>query len=179
MLLFILCGWYGSWCDYVVLCTFDVAVMFLCCVSIDFMLIGVCGFLFFFFFFFTQKTAYEMRISDWSSDVCSSDLARRPECRRCAGRSRRQSGETEPLGEDQPRPAGGRDPPCALCRIRQNAGRGRGVPLQSETENRGDARCDDEDIASGRSGAAPCRRQRRARIAQQVGERTKIGRAHV
>src|SRR3546814_17631490 len=31
-------------------------------------LYGVC------FFFFKQKTAYEMRISDWSSDVCSSDL---------------------------------------------------------------------------------------------------------
>src|SRR3546814_17557523 len=30
---------------------------------------------FVFFFFFKQKTAYEMRISDWSSDVCSSDLA--------------------------------------------------------------------------------------------------------
>src|SRR3546814_20485086 len=30
----------------------------------------LCGF----FFFFKQKTAYEMRISDWSSDVCSSDL---------------------------------------------------------------------------------------------------------
>src|SRR3546814_3697971 len=29
---------------------------------------------FVFFFFFKQKTAYEMRISDWSSDVCSSDL---------------------------------------------------------------------------------------------------------
>src|SRR3546814_6928320 len=29
------------------------------------------------FFFFKQKTAYEMRISDWSSDVCSSDLLRR------------------------------------------------------------------------------------------------------
>src|SRR3546814_8796782 len=28
----------------------------------------------FHFFFFKQKTAYEMRISDWSSDVCSSDL---------------------------------------------------------------------------------------------------------
>src|SRR3546814_2682713 len=28
------------------------------------------------FFFFKQKTAYEMRISDWSSDVCSSDLAK-------------------------------------------------------------------------------------------------------
>src|SRR3546814_4999761 len=33
------------------------------------------------FFFFKQKTAYEMRISDWSSDVCSSDL--------CASRRRR------------------------------------------------------------------------------------------
>src|SRR3546814_2892801 len=31
-------------------------------------------FLFVLFFFFKQKTAYEMRISDWSSDVCSSDL---------------------------------------------------------------------------------------------------------
>src|SRR3546814_7105305 len=31
-------------------------------------------FLVFFFCFFKQKTAYEMRISDWSSDVCSSDL---------------------------------------------------------------------------------------------------------
>src|SRR3546814_7091926 len=30
------------------------------------------------FFFFKQKTAYEMRISDWSSDVCSSDLQPRP-----------------------------------------------------------------------------------------------------
>src|SRR3546814_2954823 len=32
-------------------------------------------------FFFKQKTAYEMRISDWSSDVCSSDLL----CRRAKG----------------------------------------------------------------------------------------------
>src|SRR3546814_6862020 len=44
----------------------------------------VCYFYFFlcvfilFFFFFKQKTAYEMRISDWSSDVCSSDLRVRP-----------------------------------------------------------------------------------------------------
>src|SRR3546814_20218809 len=30
-----------------------------------------------YFFFFKQKTAYEMRISDWSSDVCSSDLKER------------------------------------------------------------------------------------------------------
>src|SRR3546814_6298958 len=34
----------------------------------------MCSVLDFFFFFFKQKTAYEMRISDWSSDVCSSDL---------------------------------------------------------------------------------------------------------
>src|SRR3546814_1019240 len=52
------------------------------------------------FFFFKQKTAYEMRISDWSSDVCSSDLcspspsssARSPRCcprpRRCRCRRR-------------------------------------------------------------------------------------------
>src|SRR3546814_5521780 len=38
-------------------------------------LCGVCFFVL--FFFFKQKTAYEMRISDWSSDVCSSDLPRR------------------------------------------------------------------------------------------------------
>src|SRR3546814_11109216 len=33
--------------------------------------------IFLFVFFFKKKTAYEMRISDWSSDVCSSDLVRR------------------------------------------------------------------------------------------------------
>src|SRR3546814_1770951 len=36
--------------------------------------------LYLFVFFFKQKTAYEMRISDWSSDVCSSDLARHRRC---------------------------------------------------------------------------------------------------
>src|SRR3546814_8864589 len=45
-------------------------VIFLLCVCLSYL----CLFLFFFFFFFKQKTAYEMRISDWSSDVCSSDL---------------------------------------------------------------------------------------------------------
>src|SRR3546814_20404097 len=34
-----------------------------------------CDYLVCVFFFFKQKTAYEMRISDWSSDVCSSDLS--------------------------------------------------------------------------------------------------------
>src|SRR3546814_11352745 len=40
------------------------------------------------FFFFKQKTAYEMRISDWSSDVCSSDLEDAAACQNeaCLGR---------------------------------------------------------------------------------------------
>src|SRR3546814_7547344 len=37
-------------------------------------IVCTCSEFWFFFFFFKQKTAYEMRISDWSSDVCSSDL---------------------------------------------------------------------------------------------------------
>src|SRR3546814_16472177 len=37
------------------------------------------------FFFFKQKTAYDMRISDWSSDVCSSDLDRTFQAQRRAG----------------------------------------------------------------------------------------------
>src|SRR3546814_6911638 len=61
------------------------------------------------FFFFKQKTAYEMRISDWSSDVCSSDLRDRRrfrsgggvrgidgEARRAAARARRR-GRTGPM----------------------------------------------------------------------------------
>src|SRR3546814_4257181 len=75
---------------------------------------------FYVFFFFKQKTAYEMRISDWSSDVCSSDLCRRiarravcAELRRSAHRrghrqSRLSAESTEgwrtTLGHDPPRP---------------------------------------------------------------------------
>src|SRR6184192_786640 len=44
-------------------------------------------FFYFFFFFFKQKTAYEMSIGDWSSDVCSSDLVEpgEPRVRRRVG----------------------------------------------------------------------------------------------
>src|SRR3546814_7873681 len=38
------------------------------------MFLSLCFCVVVFFFFFKQKTAYELRISDWSSDVCSSDL---------------------------------------------------------------------------------------------------------
>src|SRR3546814_3964614 len=45
-----------------------------------------------FVFFFKQKTAYEMRISDWSSDVCSSDLAKHD----CGGGRSRRAGCPRP-----------------------------------------------------------------------------------
>src|SRR3546814_6951547 len=61
------------------------------------------------FFFFKQKTAYEMRISDWSSDVCSSDLPATTSatsssppstpCRSCAS-SRRARSEERRVGKE-------------------------------------------------------------------------------
>src|SRR3546814_14994667 len=51
------------------------------------------------FFFFKQKTAYEMRISDWSSDVCSSDL--HGDDHREGGRERREADR----GEERATPA--------------------------------------------------------------------------
>src|SRR3546814_1508221 len=64
------------------------------------------------FFFFKQKTAYEMRISDWSSDVCSSDLP--------ADQDLREGGDRE---DD-----GGED---------ADAGRGRGHAGQAFVEHLG------------------------------------------
>src|SRR3546814_6820246 len=58
--------------------------------------------MFFFCFFFKQKTAYEMRISDWSSDVCSSDLDdQEPELLARAGLEQHEAG----AGENDPEPA--------------------------------------------------------------------------
>src|SRR3546814_13096793 len=51
---------------------YNVVVLRSCLVSLSVYCFCTC---FSLFFFFKQKTAYEMRISDWSSDVCSSDLA--------------------------------------------------------------------------------------------------------
>src|SRR3546814_9414589 len=50
--------------------------MHVLCVVVIWLLYVIFWLVFFVFFFFKQKTAYEMRISDWSSDVCSSDLRR-------------------------------------------------------------------------------------------------------
>src|SRR3546814_9839369 len=49
-----------------------------------------------FFLFFKQKTAYEMRISDWSSDVCSSDL----DVKGDAARTMARDGLLEPLRDE-------------------------------------------------------------------------------
>src|SRR3546814_7682683 len=59
-----------------------------------------------YFFFFKQKTAYELRISDWSSDVCSSDLRQGT---RAGGhrRGRARPRHPRPAAGDQPRPADG------------------------------------------------------------------------
>src|SRR3546814_7671533 len=48
--------------------------------------------------FFKQKTAYEMRISDWSSDVCSSDLATRANNRKTL-HWRRRLHQSRPIGD--------------------------------------------------------------------------------
>src|SRR3546814_9797402 len=55
-------------------------------------------------FFFKQKTAYEMRISDWSSDVCSSDLGRPPGSisSSASARERRRSVRSRPGAHDPP-----------------------------------------------------------------------------
>src|SRR3546814_5753009 len=58
----------------------------------------------FLFFFFKQKTAYEMRISDWSSDVCSSDLVDREAA---TAQASRRSRPTSPVRPPQ-RPHGNR-----------------------------------------------------------------------
>src|SRR3546814_10412751 len=64
------------------------------------------------FFFFKQKTAYEMRISDWSSDVCSSDLI---SARHCRGAGRHQPGAKA-------------DPRAGLDRCRIAVGKGDADP---------------------------------------------------
>src|SRR3546814_8411650 len=60
------------WCVESYLCAVVCLLSLYLCVSLSVVCV-LC-----FFFFFKQKTAYEMRISDWSSDVCSSDLIASP-----------------------------------------------------------------------------------------------------
>src|SRR3546814_14371411 len=76
-------------------------------------------------FFFKQKTAYEMRISDWSSDVCSSDLGSTP--------PRARSGRGAARSPRQPTPRGRRAPPAPAARDggdRKSVGQGKRVSVR-------------------------------------------------
>src|SRR3546814_20673741 len=81
-----------------------------------------------FFFFFKQKTAYEMRISDWSSDVCSSDLcscARGPRAARRTGTAASTGSSTPASGIPPPPRTRGCRPRSPGRRIRRFGGRRR------------------------------------------------------
>src|SRR3546814_18044554 len=105
-----------------------------------------------FVFFFKQKTAYEMRISDWSSDVCSSDLVVHRARRHGRGAAARP-GREEALGA-----AAG----CADHRRSRSGGHGDGFLVRPRSSGRhaagGDRpalRSDEADAAARRTQAAP------------------------
>src|SRR3546814_1402604 len=75
-------------------------------------------------FFFKQKTAYEMRISDWSSDVCSSDLLISP--RRQGGAPRGRFASNQPRASGPPLRCGLRFAArAAVPSVRPSSGNGR------------------------------------------------------
>src|SRR3546814_339100 len=78
----------------------------------------------FVFFFFKQKTAYDMRISDWSSDVCSSDLA-------CSGASQTSAQGSSPSGGETSEPLRRAEPDDARVE-REDVGAEQGVVAVGE-----------------------------------------------
>jgi len=98
---------------------------------------------------------------------------RRPEHRRYPGRSGRRARTAQPLGEDQPFPAGRRHPACPLCRGGEDAGARRHLPLRSAAEFCAYAAADDGDQPSrhaGTSEGSSGGRLRRARGPEQIRE---------
>src|SRR3546814_5116605 len=97
----------------------------------DSLLVSYDLFLGVFFLFFKQKTAYEMRISDWSSDVCSSDLGGMVYFSlsrvRCSFASRAICGKSSALRAARTDRA---------CRTRANAASRRGLPERASSEER-------------------------------------------
>src|SRR3546814_7102319 len=77
------------------------------------------------FFFFKQKTAYEMRISDWSSDVCSSDLIPPAEDGRGNPLPGIEPQRVDEVAAGQPAAASGR-PGGGRCRSVEDADSGHG-----------------------------------------------------
>src|SRR3546814_13578348 len=88
-----------------------------------------------FFFFFKQKTSYEMRISDWSSDVCSSDLFLRDPFRTIAEERLVVDAELGDAGDERVRDDVGRVEPPAEPDL-DDAGVGGGA-RESEEGDRG------------------------------------------
>src|SRR3546814_7663689 len=91
------------------------------------------------FFFCEQKTAYELRISDWSSDVCSSDLVNKTDHRPFDHQQSRRIGAACADAADRPRSAGGR---CTALRpdawmLRDRRGHRRVLRIAAEKQARG------------------------------------------
>src|SRR3546814_9321054 len=90
-----------------------------------------------FVFFFKQRTAYEMRISDWSSDVCSSDLLERQ--RGDAGDRGDGDKVRQRLKNRRPAPTlrhRSRRPPCPIC-ISPSPSSRKSSPPACRSEERG------------------------------------------
>src|SRR3546814_1731388 len=90
-------------------------------------------------FFFKQKTAYEMRISDWSSDVCSSDLPAHPrqagpEVQAVDQGDRRQERPQRQGGWRRPHAGAGGRRHCGGAEDGRGAGRHRAAPLYRRSE---------------------------------------------
>src|SRR3546814_9239346 len=86
------------------------------------------------FFFFKQKTAYELRISDWSSDVCSSDLIWRATTETQAATAAWRNDEHIELMERQ----------CAARDLDRGDGAGRRAPIFAQP---GIRNCADSDAS--------------------------------
>src|SRR3546814_5267322 len=98
------------------------------------------------FFFFKQKTAYEVRISDWSSDVCSSDLGDSPIiCRPRGRRSRTLVWYQRGKGRRSKQPSGLSFP------VTSRGGRGR------RQSHRGISQHRSEERRVGKEGVSTCR----------------------
>src|SRR3546814_20362197 len=82
------------------------------------------------FCFFKQKTSYEMLISDWSSDVCSSDLPQRDGLRTVAARIAARGGDAGAVLGRRQRP--GRAPGQPVAAAVPGAGTGGRRPAQQE-----------------------------------------------
>src|SRR3546814_14113633 len=123
-----------------------------CC---DIMFVLLC----YFFFFFKQKTAYEMRISDWSSDVCSSDLGKARHRRPWQGRPWRVAARDRGRARRRGRGSGG-DRGGLSCRRDRRAAQA--APRDRDTGGGGGA-CGavgdrSEDSRSGNEGVRTCSR---------------------